>query len=600
MAEFTLPFLEIGYVGASLSSSLLLLLILPRQPRFRNALALGASLLLSVLITANILFYEFCSLPITIDLFPVVFSLLDLGGTVNTLIHPRHFLIFLPDLLLLMVLPLKSVRGKLSRLDASVMGMQKKWLSAVLVIILLFTGVRYLGIYRTSLKLPWVHPFVKMLFLNPVNYYSVELGQMIWTRWTDRIDAGRLEVLREYYARRNQERSRGELDQWLLRRPERPNILIVHVESLKSIVIDRCVRDTEVTPALNRLVREGIYFPNFYSQAFSSCDAFFSVLTSLHPPGKKQSIYYRDNHFSALPGVLRQHGWTTLCIAGASRFMWFVDRWMRNAGFDQRIFREDFPDPQLIGFAVNDEQMCQKALDMLAKASRPWLGMIYTGSSHHPFDYPQIPRKFVDESIPEELRRYFDCVNYTDLQLATLLAGLEQRDLLDNTVIAIYGDHTIPFPSVLSDLKNQYPHITALGSSFSHLIDSNVPFILYGPGILKPGRVENHAAFTDIAPTLLDISGVSTPTMFLGHSLFQGDRGGLVITRHRIGLGNGLFFWGQKTGSRNFEHCIELESGSTIIPPENLAGLLEELDVSEKVLRYNLNFYPLNNIPTTP
>jgi hypothetical protein len=77
-----------------------------------------------------------------------------------------------------------------------------------------------------------------------------------------------------------------------------------------------------------------------------------------------------------------------------------------------------------------------------------------------------------------------------------MIAELEKRGQLDNTVIIVTSDHGMPFPRV---------------KGYAYHDSNHIPLAIRWPsGITKPGRViEDFVDFTDIAATVLDVAGIA-------------------------------------------------------------------------------------------
>lgn len=102
------------------------------------------------------------------------------------------------------------------------------------------------------------------------------------------------------------------------------------------------------------------------------------------------------------------------------------------------------------------------------------------------------------EIIRHDLLDYAFEVEHTDRHLGLMLAELEKRGQLDNTLIIVTSDHGMPFPR---------------GKGYAYEDSNHVPLaIRYPAGIRKPGRVlEDFVDFTDIAATVLDYAGIAFP-----------------------------------------------------------------------------------------
>jgi arylsulfatase A-like enzyme len=107
----------------------------------------------------------------------------------------------------------------------------------------------------------------------------------------------------------------------------------------------------------------------------------------------------------------------------------------------------------------------------------------------------------IDESVISENRRLYDReVAWVDENIGRLFDQLENKGLMDETVVLITGDH-----GELFDEPSDPPYVAHRNSLHPVLID--LPLLLYHPN-LEPRRDSRLASQVDVAPTILDAMGV--------------------------------------------------------------------------------------------
>jgi predicted GH43/DUF377 family glycosyl hydrolase/lysophospholipase L1-like esterase len=114
-----------------------------------------------------------------------------------------------------------------------------------------------------------------------------------------------------------------------------------------------------------------------------------------------------------------------------------------------------------------------------------------------PADIDRVPAYWPDnETVRHDMLDYALEVEQVDAHLARMLAELEKRGQLDNTIIIVTSDHGMPFPRV---------------KGYAYHDSNHIPLAIRWPGgIRKPGRViEDFVDFTDLAATLLDVAGIA-------------------------------------------------------------------------------------------
>jgi N-sulfoglucosamine sulfohydrolase len=109
----------------------------------------------------------------------------------------------------------------------------------------------------------------------------------------------------------------------------------------------------------------------------------------------------------------------------------------------------------------------------------------------------EVPPYWPDcDTVRNDMLDYALEVEYFDSHIGRMLRMLEDRDMLEHTLVIVTSDHGMPFPRV---------------KGMPNMIANRVPLAMMWPGgIHKPGRVfEGFVSFTDFAPTFLELAGIS-------------------------------------------------------------------------------------------
>lgn len=119
----------------------------------------------------------------------------------------------------------------------------------------------------------------------------------------------------------------------------------------------------------------------------------------------------------------------------------------------------------------------------------------------------------VGDELPEDKQRelihgYMASVSYIDAQVGQLLDALEELGMLDNTLIALWGDHGFH----LGDHTLWCKH-----SNFEQA--TRIPLIFAGPGVSRDQVVSQPVELVAVFPTLFELAGVQQPTHIDGKSL---------------------------------------------------------------------------------
>ncbi len=141
------------------------------------------------------------------------------------------------------------------------------------------------------------------------------------------------------------------------------------MESTENFVIGLSLNGQEVTPNLNRLITESVYFPNFYSQIGqgNTSDAEFIVNTSIYPRAKGAiSTDFIGLSYPSLPRLLKDQGYTSLTFHPNTITFWSRDNLYPGLGFDKIYEKKFYQDEDLLGpWGSSDEMLFKKALPIL-------------------------------------------------------------------------------------------------------------------------------------------------------------------------------------------------------------------------------------------
>jgi arylsulfatase A-like enzyme len=123
-------------------------------------------------------------------------------------------------------------------------------------------------------------------------------------------------------------------------------------------------------------------------------------------------------------------------------------------------------------------------------------------------DVARVPVPDFHPDVPEvrsDIADYYWEVQRWNRDVAQAMKLLEDAGELDNTIIAMSGDHGMPFPRCKGNLYDW---------------GARVPLAIRWGVKVRPGRrVKDFTSFTDLAPTFLDAAGVTIPAAMTGRSL---------------------------------------------------------------------------------
>ena len=112
-----------------------------------------------------------------------------------------------------------------------------------------------------------------------------------------------------------------------------------------------------------------------------------------------------------------------------------------------------------------------------------------------------------NEIIRGDMQDYAIEVEWYDTHIGEAIKALEERGLLDNTLILITSDHGMPFPRIKGQIYEEGFH---------------VPLIAYWKGVIQPGRkITDFVSFPDVAPTIMEAVGMKPHEQMTGKSFLD-------------------------------------------------------------------------------
>lgn len=338
-----------------------------------------------------------------------------------------------------------------------------------------------------------------------------------------------------------------EIEQWLARQPEREplsynidvrdNCIIILAESLESWVLEKTVEGIEVTPNLNRMLKEEnvLYAPYVQSQVKGcrSIDAQLLLHTGLLPInyGAYSARFPHHTYYSIEKAFKEKFpGGSTCCLTVDKKVVWNVAIVAQDFGFDKLLDKPYFVLDEKTGpmHRLGDSSFLRQCGEKLATeelfpTGGHTLVQCVTYSGHSPFIIPEESKsiRFSDE-IPERLRDYMVVANYTDNAIGKFISFLRSNPKFNNTMIVITGDHE-------GFGLSRKPLYKAAAREDLISLNCFTPFIVLNSPVSL--RYESVMGQIDMYPTLLDLFGMDDyPWRGLGQSILSKDKKGFAIT----------------------------------------------------------------------
>lgn len=225
--------------------------------------------------------------------------------------------------------------------------------------------------------------------------------------------------------------------------PRKPNIVLVTIESLSAKYLGSNGDGRNLTPNLDALRKQSLYFNNFYATG-TRTDRGLEAITLAIPPTPGRSIVKRigrESGFASLGQQLSAVGYDSVFVYGGRGYFDNMNAFFSGNGY--RVVDQSSVDEAEIHFknawGMADEDLYRQTLK-LADADyakqQPFLLQLMTTSNHRPYTYP-------DNRIDIKSGNGRDgAVKYTDYAIGQFLEQARQKPWFDNTIFIFVADHT--------------------------------------------------------------------------------------------------------------------------------------------------------------
>ncbi|WP_020620089.1 LTA synthase family protein [Paenibacillus daejeonensis] len=308
------------------------------------------------------------------------------------------------------------------------------------------------------------------------------------------------------------------------------HVILIQLEAFQSLLLNQEINGQAITPVMNGLAAQSLFFPHFYQQVGqgNTSDAEFVVNTSLFiPPIGAATDVYGGKQLPGLPRMLREEGYYAATFHTNDVAFWNRDRLYGALGFDAFYDQAFFGEQDKIAFGASDEVLYRRTAQELVQQSRQdqrVYAHIISMSAHHPFRLPedkrqlQLPSNFVDTLVGD----YLTAQHYADYALGQFIEELKRSGLWEKSLVAVYGDHLGLPMYALGEEELDLLH-TLLGRPYTYPDMLNIPLVLSLPGQSEPRQLEQVGGQVDILPTIANLLGLDVGReIYFGQDLLNG------------------------------------------------------------------------------
>ncbi|MGE6259392.1 LTA synthase family protein [Heyndrickxia sporothermodurans] len=510
----------IGSIALFLSISLFF------SKKIRKIVFMIMYILLTGILYGNILYYRFYIDFVTV---PILFQFQNVGGlsqsTLELISWTDPFLFV--DIIILIWLLIKktekgltiSKRNKLSVISGSV------------ILVLVITSCEFLENPQILKKSYDRESLVKTLGSFNYHIYDILFNSKMFVQRAFADSADIKEVNQYLDSQKEDQNVKSSLNGV----GKGKNIILISLESTQQFVINRKINGEEITPFLNSLIKDSLYFPNFYHQTAQgkTSDAEFMIDDGLYPlSGGSVFVRRPKNEFYALPTILKEQGYYSAVFHSNDKSFWNRENMYQSLGYD-KFYSKSYYHVNVensVNYGLKDIPFFEQSIPYLKELPKPFYAKFLTLTNHFPFLLNQEDQYLNDmEENPDLVHRYLNTIRYEDEAIKIFINGLKKQGLYDNSVIILYGDHYGISRSYYKELEN------VLGKEITPVDQvelQKVPLIIHIPG-QGAQVIKTIGGQTDIRQTILDLQGIQPKKKAIdfGHSLISDKKNNMVIFR---------------------------------------------------------------------
>ena len=270
---------------------------------------------------------------------------------------------------------------------------------------------------------------------------------------------------------------------------QRPNVVVILMESCGGVFTQDIGGKKEVMPNLNRLESEGVYFSRFYANSYRT-DRGTLCTWSGYPSFPRSSVMKMPAKTRLLPGIagsMLREGYTTSYLYGGDINFTNMRGYLVNIGFENLYWKTDYTleEQETAEWGVRDDitfKTLSQMVEQKSQQEKPFLIGYSTLSSHEPWD---VPTHRLDDEI-------LNAFNYLDECIGNFISEMKKSPAWDNLLIILLPDHGYSYGEVGEE----------------HPMHDHVPMLWLGGAVKEPRRITQICNQTDLPATLLGQLGI--------------------------------------------------------------------------------------------
>jgi len=283
------------------------------------------------------------------------------------------------------------------------------------------------------------------------------------------------------------------------------NVVLIILESFGDKVISKKENGIKITPFLDSILSESLYYCNGMANGKQSIEALPAIFASL--PNLTNTPYilsaFCNNKIVGLPTHLKTVGYSSAFFHGAYNGSMRFDSFSKRLGFNSYYGKNEYPFPSHDDhhWGIPDAYFnpwCAKKINTLKP---PFICALFTLSSHHPYAIPDKFRSAEMNKISKINASYL----FADKSLRSFFDQAKKTKWYQNTLFVICADHTPEQLDITAiDIEDKY----------------RIPIAFFTPdGSILPFKNKKMIQQLDIMPAILNFLNYKKPYYSYGNEL---------------------------------------------------------------------------------
>jgi phosphoglycerol transferase MdoB-like AlkP superfamily enzyme len=284
---------------------------------------------------------------------------------------------------------------------------------------------------------------------------------------------------------------------------QKPNVIFIFIESLSAEFMGSFGGTLNITPALDSLANESLFFTNLFATGTRTVRGMEAVTLSI-PPTPGRSIVKRENNQAlfTIGEVFKKQGYSRNFFYGGDGYFDNMNTYFGGNGFDIidrgrgflldagiKAKRTNIEDDEVTfenAWGVADADIYSKVMkeaDIAHEAGTPFFDFVMTTSNHRPYTYPE-----GTVEIPSGSNRE-GAIQYTDYAIREFLKTARSKAWFENTVFVIMADHCA----------------SSAGRQELDVANYHIPAMIYNLKGVSSDKITKLSSQIDMFPTLFSL-----------------------------------------------------------------------------------------------